>query len=597
MVNYKLHFVPLGGVVGVTKNMYVYELYKSSKFKIQSSKFEKQSSEEYELQDVLIVDCGIGFPQEKELGVDFVIPDISYLKDPTSPSGLRGASKIDKIRAVILSHGHEDHTSALPFHYVDLGYPEVYASKLTSEFVTNKFREFDLKVKMNKVDYNKEYSFGEFKVSFIKMTHSIPDTMHILIKTPLGNIYHGTDFKLDLTPPYGSPPDFHAITQAGHEGVLCLLSDCLGSERPGLTLSESIVGATFEDEMRKTKGKFIMTTFSSNISRIRQCVEAAVKFNRKIVFMGRSMRENTKLSSYIGYLPVPDGFLIKEEEVVKLPPNKVCLIVAGSQGQEGSALSKLANKQNPNVKIKPGDKIIFSSDPIPGNENTVYGVIEDLTKQGADVVYSDIAEQLHSSGHGNQEDLKFLARFTNPKYFIPIGGTIRHQKQYQKLMVELGYGAETVYTLDEGETVWFMKNKAHKGEIVDTKSIYVDAYGVGDIGNVVLRDRKTLSSEGIVVVVMTVDMQGKLVTRPKIMSRGFVFDKGEMQLFEQATQIIEKMTHVPNLHSKMVQGAAKPREGKVDYSKKRREIISTLEDFFYKERGRRPLVIVETIQI
>lgn len=555
MNNYKLHFVPLGGVVGVTKNMYVYELYK-----------------EEVLQDILIVDCGIGFPQEKELGVDFVIPDISYLKDKTK-----------YIRAVILSHGHEDHTSALPFHYQDLGEPEVFASKLTSVFVINKFKEFDIKVKMNQIDYKKEYRFGDFTVSFIRMTHSIPDTMHILVKTPVGTIYHGPDFKLDLTPPYGSPPDFYAINKAGHDGILCLLSDCLGAERPGLTLSESIVGTTFEDEMRKTKGKFIMTTFSSNISRIRQCVEAAVKFNRKIVFMGRSMRENTKLSTGIGYLPIPAGFMLKEEEVMKIPPNKVCLIVAGSQGQEGSALSKLANKQNPNIKIKPGDKIIFSSDPIPGNENTVYEVIEDLTKQGADVAYSDIAEQLHSSGHGNQEDLKFLIRFTDPKYFIPIGGTVRHQKQYQRLASELGYDKDTVFTLDEGETIWFVKNKAYAGETVDTKSIYVDAYGVGDIGNVVLRDRKTLSSEGIVVAILTIDSQGKLVARPKIMSRGFVFEKDATDLFEKATQLIERLT--------------KPREEMVDYSKKRRDIISTLEDFFYKERGRRPLVIVETIQI
>lgn len=590
MNQYKLHFVPLGGVVGVTKNMYVYELYKAKSLpsaQIQNAtKFpnvkniplkehhhSNPTNDEYELQDIIIIDCGIGFPQEKELGVDFVIPDISYLRD-----------KVDKIRAIVLSHGHEDHTSALPFHYEDLGSPEVYTSKLTAAFVSNKFREFDIRVKMNQIDYSKEYRFGEFTVSFIRMTHSIPDTMHILIKTPVGTIYHGPDFKLDLTPPYGYPPDFYAITKAGHDGILCLLSDCLGSERPGLTLSESIVGITFEDEMRKTKGKFIMTTFSSNISRIRQCVEAAVKFNRKVVFMGRSMRENTKLSQSIGYLPIPDGFMVKEEEVAKLPPNKVCLIVAGSQGQEGSALSKLTNKQNPNIKIKPGDRIIFSSDPIPGNENTVYSVIEDLTKQGADVIYSDIAEQLHSSGHGNQEDLKYLIRFTNPRYFIPIGGTVRHQKQYQKLVAELGYDKNTVYTLDEGQSIWFMKNKAYAGEIIDTKSIYVDAYGVGDIGNLVLRDRKTLSSEGIVVAILTIDAEGKLLTQPKIMSKGFVFEKDGEQLFNQAAQMIEHITKP--LGSEMI-----------DYSKIKRTIIGNLEDLFFKERGRRPLVIVETIQI
>ncbi len=559
---YKLHFVPLGGVVGVTKNMYVYELYKND-----------------QLQDILIVDCGIGFPQEKELGVDFVIPDISYLTHESNRS-----HKTSKIRAIILSHGHEDHTSALPYHYDELGKPEVYTSKLTSVFVEHKFKDFGLKINVNQVKYDQEYMFGEFNVKFIRVTHSIPDTMHILITTPVGTIYHGPDFKLDLTPPYGTSPDFYSITKAGHDGILCLLSDCLGSERPGLTLSESVVGQTFEDEMRKTKGKFIMTTFSSNISRIRQCVESAIKFNRRIVFLGRSMRENTKLAAGIGYLPVPDGFLIKEEEVMKLQPNKVCLIVAGSQGQYGSALSKLATKQNTNIKIKPGDKVIFSSDPIPGNENEVYATIEDLVVQGADVYYSDIADQLHSSGHGNQEDLKFLMRFTNPKYFIPIGGTVRHQKQYQRLAMDLGHKRENVFTLNEGDTIWFDKHGAQKGDSVETRNIYVDAYGVGDVGNIVLRDRKTLAAEGIVFVLVVTDASGKMAAKPKIVSRGFVFEKGEEILFQKAAVVIEKRM--------------KPRGGSIyDPGAIKRDIISSLEEFFFEERGRRPLVIVETATI
>lgn len=556
MQNYKLRFIPLGGVIGVTKNMYVYELYENDSLK-----------------DIVIIDCGIGFPMEKELGVDFVIPDISYLHDKTA-----------KIRAVILTHGHEDHTSAFPYYYDDLGKPQVYSSKLTATFVENKFREFGKKLDVHQVQYGKDYAFGDFSVSFIRMTHSIPDTMHVLIKTAVGTFYHGPDFKFDLTPPYGSTPDFYEITKAGKEGVICLLSDCLGAERPGLTLSESIVGQTFEDEMRKTKGKFIMTTFSSNISRIRQCVEAAVKFNRKIIFLGRSMKENTKLAASIGYLPIPANLFGKEEETMKLPPNKVCLIVAGSQGQYGSALSKLGTKQNPNVKIKPGDKIIFSSDPIPGNENEVYATIEDLVLQGADVVYSDVADQLHSSGHGNQEDLKLLIRFINPKYFIPIGGTVRHQRQYQKLVAELGYKKESVFMLDEGKTVWFTKQGAHEGDVIETKNIYVDAYGVGDVGHTVLRDRKTLSSEGIVFVFLVMNAQMELMTRPKLLSRGFVFEKREEKLYEEAIRLIEKYI--------------KPKKERFfEINEVKKEIISSLEEFFYKERGRRPLVIVEIIQI
>lgn len=556
MNQYKLRFIPLGGVVGVTKNMYVYELYENDKLK-----------------DILIIDCGIGFPMEKELGVDFVIPDVSYLAD-----------KAELIRAVILSHGHEDHTSALPYHYRTLGRPPIFSSKLTSVFVENKFKEFNERVKVNVVNHEKTYTFGSFELKFIRMTHSIPDTLHIIIKSPVGTFYHGTDFKFDLTPPYGSYPDFYEITKAGKDGVLCLLSDSLGSEREGLTLSENIVGQTFEDEMRKTKGKFIMTTFSSNISRIRQCVEAAIKFNRRIAFMGRSMRENTKLAQGIGYLPIPFSLVLKEEETMKVPPNKVCLIVAGSQGQYNSALAKLSRNQNPYIKIKPGDKVILSSDPIPGNEGEVYALIEELSQVGADVIYTDIQDQLHASGHGSQEDLKFLVRFTNPKFFIPIGGTIRHQHQYQKLVESLGYSEDTVFALEEADTVWFTQGKAYKGDPIETKNIYVDAYGIGDVGNVVLRDRKNLANEGIVVAVLIIDNMGQLVVQPKLLSRGFVFEKGEEILFKEGVLIIQKIL--------------KPKGGRViEVNGIRKEVGNTLEEFFFEKRGRRPLVIVDIIQI
>ncbi len=574
MNKYKVRFVPLGGIVGVTKNMYLYELYK----KVDSNFFNKSKKgnnlDGYRLQDILIVDCGIGFPKEKDLGVDFVIPDVSYLED-----------KIDKIRAILFTHGHEDHIGALPYVYDNLGNPPVFASKLTAMFLENKFKqETKRNIFIERVNFEKEYSFGDFKVKFIRVTHSIPDTTHIFIKTPIGNFYHGSDFKLDLTPPYGPAPDFYQITKAGKEGVMCLLSDCLGSERPGLTLSESIVGETFENEMRKTKGKFIMTTFSSNISRIRQCVEAAIKFNRKVVFLGRSMKESTKLASEIGYLPIPDSLFANEEDLVRLPPNKVCLIVAGSQAQYGSALTKLADKQNPYVKIMPGDKVIFSSDPIPGNENEVYELIEDLVSQGADVFYSDIADQLHSSGHGNQEDLKFLIRFTNPKFFIPIGGTIRHQKQYEVLVDDLGYDKKKVFSLKEGETVWFDGVGARLGEEIETKNIYIDAYGVGDVGNIVLRDRKTISTDGIVFAILIVDKNAMLLTRPKIFSRGFVYEKEEKELYEGAIRLIEKIT--------------KPRERKViDLGKLKRDIINNLEDYFFKTKGRRPMVVVEVVSL
>ncbi len=555
MPTYTVRFVPLGGIVGVTKNMYLYELYQHD-----------------QLQDILIVDCGIGFPQEQELGVDFVIPDISYLKDKT-----------DKIRAVLLTHGHEDHITALPHHYQELGSPPVFGSKLTVTFVANKANECGLKINLKEIEYNKPYTFGEMSAEYIKMTHSIPDTTHILIKTPIGALYHGSDFKLDLNPPFGHHPDFYAICKAGHDGVLALMSDCLGSERDGLTLSESVVGQTFEDEMRKTKGKFIMTTFSSNISRIRQCVDAAVKFNRKIVFVGRSMRDNTTMAQEMKYLTIPHDFLIREEEVSKLPGKKVCIIAAGSQGQFTSALSKITRKMNRNIKIQQGDKVVFSSDPIPGNEDGVTSVIEDLTLQGADVIYPAIQDQLHTSGHGNREDMKFLMRFTNPQYMIPIGGTIRHQRQYQRLAEELGFRKDRVFLLKEGETIIFSKQEASRGPAVPTKNIYVDSYGVGDVGTMVLRDRQTLSSEGVVVALLFLDQHGNETNPPRLMSRGFVFEKNEEKLFTDAVKRIQKAISTD--------GSAEH----LDLAGAKRKVASVLEQYFVEQKSKKPLIVVEVI--
>lgn len=557
MDEYKVRFIPLGGVVGVTKNMYVYELYRND-----------------ELTDILIVDCGMGFPDAKEFGVDLIIPDISYLED-----------KLDKIRAILITHGHEDHIGAIPFHYDKLGSPEIYAPKLAKVFIQNKFKEFNHPIHIHDIDFKKWIKLGGFEAKFIHMTHSIPDATHILIKSPVGVMYHGPDFKLDLTPPYSKAPDFYEIIQAGHDGILCLLSDALGSEREGLTLSESIVGETFENEMRSTKGKFIMTTFSSNISRIKQCVDAAIKFNRKVIFLGRSMRQNTEAAKDLGYMNIPHTLKGKEEEVSKTPPNKLCIIAAGSQGQYDSALSKMARRQHKYIKITEGDKVVFSSDPIPGNENEVYSVIEELSLQGADVIYSDIQDQLHASGHGNQEDLKFLARFTNPKYLLPIGGTIRHQRSYERLMTEdLDFKKEQMFLINEGDTVWFTKKEAYKGDTVETRNVYVDAYGVGDIGNVVLRDRQTLSSDGMVVGVIVTNQSGQMVAAPKFFSRGFVFEKNEEDLFVKAGRLIEK-------------SMGKSKGAVIDTDNYKKKIGRELEDFFFQERGRRPLVLVDMIQV
>ena len=552
--HHRVRFVPLGGITGVTKNMYVYELYEGNT-----------------LTDILIVDCGIGFSKEKELGVDFVIPDISYLKD-----------KRDKIRAVVFTHGHEDHITALRFHFEALGKPPLYASTLTASLIEEKAKEFGLGISVNRITYRKKYTLGSFGVEFLELTHSIPDTTHIVITTPLGVFYHGSDFKFDLTPPYGNPPDLYGIAQAGERGVLCLLSDCLGAENKGFTESEKIVGNTFDEEMKKTKGAFYMTTFSSNISRIHQCIETAIKYNRKICFIGRSMKTNTLLAQRIKYLPIPHKQLAKEEDLQRYAPSKLCIIIAGSQGQYDSALSKLANRENPHISVKRGDRVVFSSDPIPGYENEVYDLIEGLSRAGASVVYSDIHGELHASGHGNQEDLKLLMRLTKPRCLIPIGGTVRHQLQYLELAKEIGHGEKDVFLLDETDTVWFERGKTYRGDKVPSKNIFVDAYGVGDVGNVVLRDRQTLSQEGMVAVVLILDAEYRTITAPQYISYGFIGKADRQGIFSKSENVIGKI-----LERRKHEGLESMRSF----------MIKELETFFCRETGRKPLVAVEIIQV
>ncbi len=553
---YKLRFLPIGGIVGVTKNMYVYELYNNG-----------------ELQDILLVDCGIGFPKVQEFGVDFEIPDITYLED-----------KVDKIRGLLLTHAHEDHISAVRFHYNKLGRPRIYTTKLTSLFVQNKAKEMNVKLDVEIIDFRKTYMLGHFDAKFIRATHSIPDTTHILIKTPAGSIYHGSDFKMDLTPPFGYAPDFYEIAKAGKEGVLCLLSDSLGSDRPGFTDSESVVGKTFEDEIRTTTGLFVMTTFASNISRIRQCAEAAVKFNRKICLLGRSLVTNTALVKDLGYFPIPDSFLIEEKHLGKYKPHQLCIIATGSQGQFGSAMARIAFGDHKYVHIKKGDKVVFSSDPIPGNEDNVNELIEHLYVLGADVRYSDVHDGLHASGHGSQGDMLLLMRMVGAKYLIPIGGTVLFQRHYRDLARRMNYDDKDVFLLEEGQTVEFENGKAALGKKVVTKNVYVDAYGVGDVGDVILRDRQTLATEGIVFVVVKYDLENKLVGKPECISRGFVHGKGKNtdkeKIFVGAGGVIEDLF-----------------AGQKGTLPLQRDMITRLERYFEKQTGKQPLVVVEMLRV
>ncbi len=535
----KLRIIPLGGQSDVTKNMYVYEYW-----------------EEGKISDILLVDCGVGFLSRLEyLGVDFVIPDVSYLKD-----------KLHLIRAMLITHGHDDHIGAVPYILPQLEFPPIFAPKLAKLLIADRLEENGIKgARLNVIKYHFDYTFGKFRVRFIHMTHSIPDTTHILLETPLGNIYHGSDFKFDLTPVYSDPPDFQEIVRAGTRGIKLLLSDGLGSEREGYTLSERVVGNTFVEEMRACRGRFFMTTFASNISRIKQCVEAALVFNRKVCFLGRTMKRNMQIALSEGYIKLNPEHIIREEEVKRLSPNKLCFIVTGSQGEFGSALDKIASRSHKTIKIQKGDKILFSSDPIPGNEIHIQDLIEEMLEQGADVVYTAIREQLHASGHGSQEDLKLLVRLVKPQYLTPIGTTIKHSKAYLKLMKTLGYRDQQMFVLHSGEPLVIEKNRVYSEKKIPLREMLVDGGLVGDVGETILEERQTLGKEGVLIIVV-------LGEKIDFISKGFVFY--EKKLFEQLKGVLR--------------GIIKKNKNPADLPG---AIIKEVGDFLYSRLQRSPVII------
>jgi len=488
----KLRIIPFGGQSNVTKNMFVYEFYENEQIK-----------------DIILVDCGVGFVSElSNLGVDFVIPDVSYLKD-----------KKHLIRALLITHGHDDHIGATPFILPQLGFPQVFAPKLAALLIAEKLKELNInQAKINQIKLQHTYELGSFKARFINMTHSIPDTTHIFIQTPVGNVYHGSDFKFDLTPVYGQPPDFKEITSAGSQGIKILLSDALGSEREGYTLSERIVGSTFEEEMRKTKGRFFMTTFASNISRIKQCVESALKFNRKLLFVGRTMKRNMEIALNEGYIRLGREHVVNEAQARKMTPKSLCVVLTGSQGEFNSALDKISNNKHPFLKVQKQDRIFFSADPIPGNEAHIQEVIENLIELGAEVIYTAIRDQLHTSGHGSQGDHQLLVRLTNPQYLVPIGTTVKHGRAYSNVMQELGYKENEIIRLHDGEPLVLENGKLVTDSKILLKDMLVDGRSIGDVGQTILKERQNLGKEGVLVVVV----KEKSV---KLISKGFIYNE------------------------------------------------------------------------
>lgn len=549
-----LSFIPLGGIGDVTKNMYLYE---------------------YNDQ-ILVVDCGLGFADETMLGVDLLLPDISYLLKTKK-----------RIVGMLLTHGHEDHIGALPFLLPQLPDFPIYATPLAAAFANEKLKEFNSKRRVEAVKFNdNEKSVGSFSFSFIPVTHSIPDASHIFIKTPVGNFYHGSDFKFDDTPYDGKKSDYAKISQLSGNGVLCLLSDCLGAERKGRTPSEIGLTEYFINEMRECKGKFIVTTYSSNIARLNQIIEASLKNDRRVCFVGRSLIRNREVARDLGYLNLKKDIEVELDALRNYEDNKLTLIVAGSQGQENSALTRISNGEHRDVKLKEEDVIVFSSDPIPGNETSVYELVDTLARRGVKVIYSPVSRDFHVSGHASMDELEQLIKLVRPKKLIPIGGQFRHMFAYKKLAEKLGYKKDDVFLLEDGQELLFENGNVKFGRTIPVKNVYVDEMSGEELESFVLRDRQKLSEAGIIIILAEVDSSnGQLVGNPDIIVRG----------------LAPSAYDAKRLNSRLMQDfhkALNPRKARVtNWIYIRKLIGEVAERRIFKDLRRRPLVLPVVIEV
>jgi ribonuclease J len=524
--------------------------------------------------DIVIVDCGVGFPDEAMPGIDLVIPDITYLKD-----------KKNKIRGIVLTHGHDDHIGGLPYLWPDLQAP-IYARKLPAGFLKAKFTEHNLpKDKINVIDLSTQLKLGVFNISFYQVSHSVPDSSGLVIETPVGRIIHQSDFKFDWTPVSGQIMEVGKIALAGQKGVKLMLMDSLRIEKPGYNLSERVIQPTFEKIVRETEGKVLITTTSSNITRIQQAINVAVEFGRKIALVGRSMESNFQVARDLGYLTVPSGVIVPAEEIKRFPDNKLMVIIAGAFGQPGSALSRAANNDNKLVTIKPRDAVVFSADPIPSTEGAQSALIDKITKIGATAYYTAITDALHVSGHAAAEEIKLMINLVRPKYLMPIGATFAQMKSFSNTVKNLGWSEDKIILAEDGQVINVYQDKVTADGRVEANNVYIDGLGVGDVGNVVLRDRRVLAEEGVVLVVVPVDIHtSRLAGDLDIVSRGFVFEKESGELLEEAKKVvIDALSDHP--------------EGPLDWRFARRHIEESLEKFFYEETKRRPMILPVVVEV
>jgi len=521
--------------------------------------------------DIVVIDSGLKFPEEDMLGIDIVIPDVSYLVENK-----------EKVRGIVLTHGHEDHIGGLPYVLKHLNVP-VYGTKLTLGLVESKLKEAGMmgETKRVLIHPDSELKFGTLKVTFFKTNHSIPDSVGICIDTPEGVVVHTGDFKFDQTPVNHDFADLHRMAEIGKRGVLALMSDSTNAERPGFTGSERTVGASLREVFRTAEQRVVVATFASNVHRLQQVIDAAAFTNRKLAVVGRSMVNVITIASELGYLHIPEGMLIEPDEINKLPANRVAILSTGSQGEPMSALTRMARSSHKKVEILPGDTVIIAANPIPGNEKFVGRTIDELFRLGANVIYGpNSATGVHVSGHGSQEELKLMLNLMKPKYFIPIHGEYRMLRQHGLLAESVGIEKENIFICDLGEVVEIQNGVARKAGKIPVGNVLIDGLGVGDVGNIVLRDRKLLSQDGILVVVVTLSKQdGKIVSGPDIISRGFVYVRESEGLLDEANRIVsgtlQKLTG----------------ENINEWASLKTNVKEALGRFLYEQTRRRPMIL------
>lgn len=548
----RLKVIPLGGVSEIGKNMMVMEY----------------------ADDIIIIDTGLMFPSEEMLGIDLVIPDISYLLE-----------RREKIKGIIITHGHEDHIGALPYLLPQLDVP-VYSTKLTHGLISVKLKERRALTgaRLKIISPGEQFTLGQFKIEFFPVCHSIPDAVGLIIYTPVGTVVHSGDFKLDYTPVDNKPTDLSRLAQLGAQGVLLLLSDSTYAEVPGYTPSERVVGETLDRVIANATGRVIVTTFSSLISRVQQVIDSAAKHQRRVFIVGRSMNDTSRMALELGYLNAPDGILARLDELHGLPRNKIVFITTGSQGEPTSALVRMANRDHRQLHIMRGDTVVISATPVPGNESLVNRTVDSLFKQGAQVLYDKVAP-VHVHGHASQEELKLLLNLVKPKFFMPIHGEYRHLSFHARLAESVGIPKDNCFVLEDGDILELSPQMAKITDKVSAGNVYVDGLSVGDIGSVVLRNRRMLSRDGIVVVIIALNRQtGKLVGRPDIVSRGFVDTRESKEMMDESRDAVARI---------LDRGGDRP----ADWGFISTKVRDTLKKFYYERTRRRPMILPFMVKV